>query len=199
MPDPNNEAEAVKVALGEKLPLTVTLVHGKGEEDTEDESELHAETDASETVGLAEGASETVARAEADNVKVPLGERLPSGDENALGEARPDCVAESENQEGVADGDSVVVKVGQEAVADTDSVPLSVTQEGVAVCEAVPVAVGVCDAVPHDEADADTLLPAEALALDVGHSLGDPETDSESDTENQEGEADGVSVPERVI
>ena len=46
MPDQNDEAEAVKVALGEKLPLTVTLVHGRGEEETEEESELWAETDA---------------------------------------------------------------------------------------------------------------------------------------------------------
>ena len=45
-PVPNDEAEAVKVALGEKLPLTVTLVHGRGEEETEEESELWAETDA---------------------------------------------------------------------------------------------------------------------------------------------------------
>jgi hypothetical protein len=198
VPDPNDEVEADKVALGERLPLTVTQVLGKGEADTEDESELHAETDAtSETVGLAEDASEPVAKAEADTVRVPLGERLPSGDENALGEAKPDGVAESENQEGVADGDSVVVMDSQEAVADADCVPLSVAQEGVAVCDAVPVAVGDCDAVPHDDVDADMLLPAETDALDVGHSLGDPETDSVSETENQEGEADGVSVPER--
>jgi hypothetical protein len=73
-PVPIDEAEAVKVALGERLPLTVTQVLGKGEVETEDESELRAETDAAcVNVALTVGDAVPDPNDEAEAVKVALG------------------------------------------------------------------------------------------------------------------------------
>ena len=63
--------------LGERLPLDVEHRLSKGEDDSEEEGELRAETDAYEKVALTVGVTEPVSHDEAEADKVALGERLP--------------------------------------------------------------------------------------------------------------------------
>ena len=201
-PVTKDDADAVIVATAESVLLDVESGDVEEEPDTEDVKVLREERDGSrEKVALSVGAKEAVPQNDAASERLPLGEMLPSGEEKELGEPEADALTEREgNLEAEADGDSDALSDCHDvAVADTDSVPLSVILEGEAVCEGVPVAAGVCEALPHDEAVADMLLPGETLALDTEHTLGVAEAESASVKEIQDGVADGESVPESDI
>ena len=126
-PVADEEKDGVRVPLEEKLPLCVELELSVGETDTVGESEAHPEPD---TVGECDahtvGVCEPVPHVDAESDRVVLEEKLPLDVGHVLSEGEADTDGESE--------------VHPEA--DT-----------VGVCEAL--AVGVCEADPHTEADCD--------------------------------------------
>ena len=171
--EPVRHSEGVwdRVPLGEGLPLGVRQVRGELETDAEGDRVLQAVDDCEGgCVALAVGVRELVPLGEADADSEPLGDRVPLGEELALG----DLVLEAERDR----------EPPAEADADKDWAPL---------------AVRVSSPVPWGEADCRALPLEEGMALGVGHSVGEVEPDSVAESDHHEAEADGDGVPESVI
>ena len=130
---------------------------------------------------------------------MPLDEKLPLDVVHMLDVADPDSVVETELH---PEGDTV-----------TDSVPLTVgdkepVEQGVGEREALALRVplpdsqaegdrlGVCEPVPHDEPDSDSVPLGEKLTLDVEQMLGEVDADAVAESElHPEGDTDSDCVP----